>query len=25
VIDKHDHAAVQAHKCFHGPSSPWVL
>ena len=25
VIDKHNQAAVQAHKCFHGPSSPWLV
>lgn len=25
VINKHDQAAVQAHKRFHGPSSPWLV
>lgn len=25
VINKHDQAAIQAHKCFHGPSSPWLV
>jgi hypothetical protein len=25
VINKHDQAAVQAHKHFHGPSSPWLV
>src|SRR5262245_56904858 len=25
VVDKYDQATIQAHKCFHGPSSRWFM